>query len=76
MVSMNRLLQIAVLLVGAVLLSLASPMAHSADVKTRARPDILVILADDVGFSDIGCYGDEIRTPSFDGLASEGLRFT
>ena len=73
---MNRLLQTALLLVGAVLSSLASPMAHSADVPTRAKPNILLILADDVGFSDIGCYGGEIRTPNLDGLAAEGLRLT
>ena len=76
MVSMNRPLQVALLFVGAVLLPLASPTARSADVTTRARPNILLILADDVGFSDIGCYGGEIRTPNLDGLAAEGLRFT
>jgi arylsulfatase A-like enzyme len=41
-----------------------------------ARPNILLILADDVGFSDIGCYGSEIATPNLDKLAAEGLRFT
>lgn len=40
------------------------------------RPNIIVILADDVGFSDIGCYGSEIETPHLDGLAENGLRFT
>ncbi len=40
------------------------------------RPNIVVILADDMGFSDIGCYGSEIRTPSLDSLAQGGLRFT
>ncbi len=41
-----------------------------------ARPNILVILADDVGYSDIGCYGGEIHTPNPDRLANGGLRFT
>ena len=41
-----------------------------------ARPNIIVILADDLGFSDLGCYGGEIRTPNLDGLARAGLRFT
>lgn len=41
-----------------------------------ARPNILLILADDLGFSDLGCYGGEIRTPNLDGLARDGLRFT
>ncbi|MCD6304368.1 MAG: arylsulfatase [Planctomycetes bacterium] len=40
------------------------------------RPNIVLIMADDMGFSDIGCYGGEIRTPNIDGLAREGLRFT
>lgn len=40
------------------------------------RPNIIVILSDDMGFSDIGCYGGEIRTPVLDRLARGGLRFT
>lgn len=40
------------------------------------KPNILIILADDMGFSDAGCYGGEIKTPNLDGLASGGLRFT
>jgi arylsulfatase len=39
------------------------------------RPNILVILADDLGFSDVGCYGGEIATPNLDALAQNGLRF-
>ncbi|MCY2936759.1 MAG: arylsulfatase [Planctomycetota bacterium] len=41
-----------------------------------SRPNIVVILADDMGFSDIGCYGGEIRTPHLDELAAGGLRFS
>ena len=40
------------------------------------RPNILVILCDDLGYSDLGCYGGEIQTPNLDRLAREGLRFT
>jgi len=40
------------------------------------RPNIVIILSDDVGFSDIGCYGGEIHTPNLDALAAGGLRFT
>ena len=40
------------------------------------QPNIIVIMADDMGFSDIGCYGAEISTPNLDRLASGGLRFT
>ena len=42
----------------------------------RRRPNILLIMADDIGYSDIGCYGGEIRTPHLDALAAGGLRFT
>jgi len=41
-----------------------------------ARPNILLILADDLGFSDLGCYGSEIATPNLDRLAAGGLRFS
>jgi len=40
------------------------------------KPNIIVILADDMGFSDLGCYGSEIETPNLDKLAADGLRFT
>ncbi|MCK5175865.1 MAG: sulfatase-like hydrolase/transferase, partial [Planctomycetes bacterium] len=40
------------------------------------KPNIIVIMADDMGFSDIGCYGGEIKTPNIDQLAREGVRFT
>lgn len=49
-------------------LALAAPAAP--------RPNILLILADDLGWSDLGCYGGEIRTPNLDALAKGGLRFT
>lgn len=40
------------------------------------RPNVIVILSDDMGFSDIGCYGGEIQTPNLDNLASNGVRLT
>lgn len=55
------------------LVALASPVAV---VSAASQPNIIVILADDMGYSDIGCYGSEIRTPVLDGLAENGLRFT
>ena len=41
-----------------------------------AQPNIVVILVDDMGFSDLGCYGSEIPTPNLDALAANGVRFT
>lgn len=40
------------------------------------RPNVLIILADDLGYSDLGCYGGDIDTPVLDGLAKQGLRYT
>ncbi len=42
----------------------------------QSPPNIVLILADDMGFSDLGCYGSEIQTPNLDRLAREGMRFT
>lgn len=50
----------------------AAPEACTA----AERPNIIVILSDDMGYSDIGCYGGEIETPTLNGLAENGLRFT
>lgn len=48
----------------------------TAALADTARPNILVILTDDLGFSDIGCYGAEIETPVLNRLAANGLRFS
>jgi arylsulfatase len=52
------------------------PLAIAGEPKTHsAKPNVLLILADDMGFSDAGCYGGEIATPNLDQLATGGLRF-
>lgn len=48
----------------------------AASVFADDRPNVVVVLADDMGYSDIGCYGGEIPTPNIDALAAGGLRFT
>ena len=53
------------------ILLLATPQSLFAE-----KPNIIFILADDSGFSDLGCYGSEIQTPNLDGLAKNGLMFT
>src|SRR5512141_1562370 len=53
-----------------------SPGPCAGQAPAPARPNILLILADDMGFSDAGCYGGEIQTPNLDRLAQHGLRFT
>ncbi|MBT8462064.1 MAG: arylsulfatase, partial [Gemmatimonadetes bacterium] len=46
------------------------------EAEPQARPNILLIVADDLGYSDVGAFGGEIRTPTIDQLAAEGLRFS
>ncbi len=59
------------------LLASASFLRAAEPVKPAvAQPNIIVILADDMGYSDLGCYGSEIQTPNLDQLAARGLRFT
>ena len=58
----------------AVLSQLGSAQPVCAELSKR--PNIVVILADDMGFSDAGCYGGEIATPALDRLAANGIRFT
>src|SRR5436190_23485382 len=48
----------------------------SHGVSAANRPNVVVILCDDMGFSDLGCYGGEIATPNLDSLAANGVRFT
>lgn len=56
------------------------PSCHWGQERTSLeqgkRPNIIVIMSDDMGYSDIGCYGGEIRTPSLDKLAKNGIRMT
>lgn len=49
---------------------------QTAPAAEAGRPNIIVVLVDDMGWSDLGCYGGEVRTPHFDALAEGGLRFT
>jgi arylsulfatase A-like enzyme len=61
------------LLAAALLSALAFTSAHAADAK---KPNILLIIADDMGFSDITCFGGEVQTPHIDALAKTGIRAT
>lgn len=66
--------QLSIRVLAAALLALGP--AAAANAESDSRPNIVLILADDLGFSDLGVYGGEIRTPNLDALAQEGIRLT
>ncbi len=59
-----------------ILFPLICYLSISLTVHADTRPNIVLIMADDMGYTDIGCYGSEIRTPTLDRLAERGVRFT
>jgi arylsulfatase A-like enzyme len=67
MALLNRLPRILIAFVLSVIVARAAA--------AQQRPNVVVILADDMGYSDLGCYGGEIHTPNIDRLASEGIHF-
>ena len=54
----------------------STPWWPPVDPSARQRPNVLVVLFDDVGFSDFGCYGSPIATPAIDAIAERGLTYT
>ena len=56
--------------------ALFAALLFNLSIGTAAKPNVLLILVDDLGYSDLGCYGGEIATPNLDRLAANGLRLT
>lgn len=85
-VCLAQSLAVAVMVAATVATTVSTATAVAAETNAESRPapaagkgsppNIVLILADDLGFSDIGCYGGEIATPNLDKLAASGLRFT
>jgi len=61
---------------GSIIILQISKAKSSGTSPSQDPPNIILIMADDMGYSDLGCYGGEIQTPNLDSLASNGLRFT
>jgi arylsulfatase len=56
--------------------TLAASLGNIAQGAKKKRPNVVLFMVDDMGFSDIGCYGGEVKTPNIDKLASGGMQFT
>ena len=65
-----------VAVLAAVLVAVFGAAGLVAQSAVGSRPNIVFILADDLGYSDLGCFGGEIRTPVLDALAANGVRLT
>jgi len=59
-----------------VMVTALSTLGGHAAPASESRPNVVIMMADDMGFSDVGCYGGEIATPNIDRLAAGGVRFT
>jgi hypothetical protein len=74
---LRRLGVSASLLISIVALQPAPAVAQVKPDQNKDRPNVVWVMADDLGYGDLGCYGQkEIRTPHIDAMAAEGLRFT
>jgi arylsulfatase len=72
----RKLFHLVIALAGVLALSLDNPANRASCAEPSRPPNIVVIFADDLGYSDVGCYGGEIDTPNLDRLAAGGLRFS
>src|SRR5262245_9385388 len=74
---MKRLVQCAVVLLSPLVLTISAPGVRAQAQPKPGKPNVLLIVADDLGYGDVGCYGcRDIRTPNLDRLAREGTQLT
>lgn len=74
--TINAVRILTLMILGVCFFSLPFPTDANAKELSGSRPNVIVVLVDDMGYSDLGCYGGEIETPNIDALAEDGLRFT
>src|SRR6516164_9233175 len=66
-----------ILVLTAAWMAVTTPSLRAQDARAKRPPNIVFILADDLGYGDVGCFGQkEIHTPRIDQLAKEGMKFT
>jgi len=66
-----------VMLISIFVIAGCTGQGSESDVPSGMRPNIIFIMADDLGYAEAGCYGqDIIKTPNIDGIAEKGMRFT
>lgn len=73
---MRLIYAVSLLLVACSFTDSPQPLSTGGEQATRSRPNILLIVADDLGYSELGSYGSEISTPAIDSLAATGVRYT
>jgi arylsulfatase A-like enzyme len=71
---MRRNIRVLILL-SVIIFVCISGRSRRVDEQAQKRPNIILIMADDLGYSDLGCYGGEVQTPNLDYLAANGVRF-
>ena len=76
MMSKNKAYRYIKLLFSAVLTSWAMLSCTKQKKEITKKPNIVLIVADDLGFGDIGCYGGDIQTPNIDELSHKGIKFS
>jgi arylsulfatase A-like enzyme len=77
MINHCKMFSVSILILASVLVHCVANFASAANPATHAaKPNVIVVLVDDMGYSDLGAFGGEVKTPHIDALAKRGLRFT
>lgn len=73
---LSRITRLLLAMVLVLAMACTSTPSKTANQETKEKPNVILIVADDMGWSDLGCYGSEVETPHLDRMAEQGIRFT